>query len=50
MNVATLVGILGKNSEDFRDITKWNHDNICKVLHSNYSESDDVQRNQLLMI
>ena len=46
LNVAKFVGILGKNNEGFIDFTKWKHDNICKVLHSNYSKSNAAQRKQ----
>ena len=46
LNVAKLVGIFGNNNEDCMDFIKWKHDNICKVIQSNCSESDTAQKNQ----
>ena len=48
LNVAKFVGIFGKNNEGFIfiDFTKWKYDNICKVLHSDYSKSNAAQRKQ----
>ena len=48
MNFARLVGIFGKNNLGFMDFTKWKYDNICKVIHSNYSESDATQRKSIM--
>ena len=44
LNIVKLVSIFGNNNEGFMNITKQNHDNICKVIQSNYSESDAAQK------
>ena len=30
------------------NFTKWKHDNICKVLHSDYLESNAAQRKSIM--
>ena len=48
LHVAKLVGIFENNNEGFIDFTKWKHDTIYQVIHSNYSESDAAQSKSIM--